>query len=69
MIKDIILLVVIFTPCLMAFSESDTLVPNFVGIVYMILLTIVFRSESGKRFVGKMFDKLLTEKDDKFINE
>lgn len=65
----IILLIVIFTPCLMAFSESDTLVPNFVGVVYMILLTIIFRSESGKRFASKMFDKLLAEKDDKFVNE
>lgn len=64
----IILLVFIFAPCLMAFSESDTLVPNFVGIVYMILLTIIFRSESGKRFARKMFNKYLEDKSDKFVN-
>lgn len=63
----IILLVVIFTPCLMAFSESDTLVPNFVGITYMIILTFVFRSESGKRFARKMFNKYLEDKSDKFV--
>lgn len=65
----IILLIVIFAPCLMAFSEGETLIPNFIGITYMIILTFVFRSESGKRFARKMFDKYLEDKSDKFVNE
>ena len=64
MIKDIIIAVVLLLPCLLVFNESYTIIPNLVGLAYMLLLVILSKTKVGKAFskrIERINDKLLKD--------
>ena len=64
MIRDIIIAAVLLFPCLLVFNESYTIIPNLVGLVYMLLLVILSKNKKGKAFserIEKINDKLLND--------
>lgn len=69
MIKSVILLTIILLPCLAAFNESDTFVPNILGIAYMFLLAYLSRTKRGKKFCRKVYRDLVRTNDDIFAKE
>lgn len=72
MIKNVILLTLILLPCLMAFNGSENIIPNVIGVVYMLFLVLVYKTKQGKNFFEKMAndverlnDKIFKFKEDK----
>lgn len=61
--KTIIITTLIYLPCLAAFSEGETLIPNFFGIAYMIGLHFASKTERGKKFLRKLYRETYTESD------
>lgn len=57
MIKNVILLTVILMPCLLAFNGSENVVPNIIGVIYMLLLVSVYKTKNGRKF----FDRLASD--------
>lgn len=58
--KTIIIATLICLPCLAAFSESETFVPNILGLAYMFLLTVLCKTERGKKFLRKLYRETYT---------
>lgn len=69
MIKIIILLTVILMPCLLAFSESNSVLPNIIGLAYMFLLAYLSSTMRGKKFCRKVYRNLARTNDDIFAKE
>ena len=44
-----IVTMVILTPCLLIFNESNTILPNLIGFAYIGILLIVFRGKVAKK--------------------
>lgn len=40
---------IVLAPCLLVFSESNTILPNLIGFAYMGILLIVFRRKVAKK--------------------
>ena len=54
MIKNVFLLTVILMPCLLAFNGSENVIPNVIGVVYMLFLVLVYKTKQGKAFFEKL---------------
>lgn len=55
--KDVLYMIafaVILSPCLLILNESDTFVPNFIGLAYLILLVLVSKTRLGIRFLDRI---------------
>lgn len=56
--KDLFIAAILIFPCLLVFNESYTIIPNLIGLSYIVMLVILSNTEKGKEFV-KRIDKLL----------
>ena len=61
--KTIIIATLICLPCLAAFSESETLLPNIFGLAYMFGLTLLCKTNKGKKFLRKLYRETYTGSD------
>ena len=61
--KTLILATILLLPCLAAFSESETLIPNFFGLAYMFALTVLCKTNKGKKFLRKLYRETYTGSD------
>ena len=61
--KTIIITTLICLPCLAAFGESETLIPNFFGLAYMFGLTLLCKTNKGKKFLRKLYRETYTGSD------
>lgn len=52
--KTLLIAILLFLPCLLVLNESDTVVPNIIGMVYIVLLSCKAQTEKGKGFVRKL---------------
>ena len=69
MIKSIILLTVILMPCLLAFSESNSVWPNIIGLCYMFILALLSRTKKGEQFCRKLYKNLTKVNNEIFVND
>lgn len=56
MIKNVILLILIILPCLLAFNGSENVIVNVIGVLYMLALVLVYKTESGRKFFERLAD-------------
>ena len=61
--KTIIIATLICLPCLAAFGESDTFWPNIFGLAYMFGLTLLCKTNKGKKFLRKLYRETYTGSD------
>ena len=61
--KTIIIAALICLPCLAAFGESDTFWPNIFGLAYMFGLTLLCKTNKGKKFLRKLYRETYTGSD------
>ena len=61
--KTIIITTLICLPCLAAFGESDTFWPNIFGMAYMFGLTLLCKTNKGKKFLRKLYRETYTGSD------
>ena len=61
--KTLILSTILFLPCLAAFSESESLMPNIFGLAYMFGLTLLCKTNKGKKFLRKLYRETYTGSD------
>lgn len=52
--KMMIITTVIFIPCLLLVNESDTILPNILGLCYFGLLFLLRKTALGEKFVSKL---------------
>lgn len=50
---EIILLTIIIAPCILIVNESDTFLPNILGMVYICLLILFGKTRTGYKFFQK----------------
>jgi hypothetical protein len=55
----IVLLTIIFAPCLMIVNESEVFWPNIVGSIYALLLILFVRTRNGGRIMKAITKVLL----------
>lgn len=55
----IVLLTIIFAPCLLIVNESEVFWPNVIGCVYMLLLVLFVRTSNGGRIMRAITKPLL----------
>lgn len=55
----IVLMIVIYAPCMMVVNESEHVWPNIVGCIYMLLLVLVVRTRNGGRIMRAIAKTLL----------
>ena len=53
--KTIIISTLICLPCLAAFSEGESFLPNLFGLCYMFVLTLLCKTNKGKKFLRKLY--------------
>ena len=51
--------VVIFAPCLAVLNESDSFVPNIIGLIYIAFLVMCFRTKYGRRYLARLYRTIL----------
>ena len=51
--------VVIFAPCLAVLNESDSFVPNIIGLIYIAFLVMCFRTKYGRRYLTRLYRIIL----------
>lgn len=61
--KSILIATIVLLPCLAAFSESETLIPNFFGLAYMFGLYFASKTNKGKKFLRKLYRETYTGSD------
>ena len=61
--KTIIITTLICLPCFAAFGESDTFWPNIFGMAYMFGLTLLCKTNKGKKFLRKLYRETYTGSD------
>lgn len=66
--KSVLLATVILLPCLLAFSESGSIIPNIVGILYIALLSFLSRTKRGCSVAKRIYKDLIKTNDDIFKN-
>lgn len=52
--KMMIITTVIFLPCLLLVNESETILPNILGLCYLGLLFLLRKTALGSKFVSKL---------------
>ena len=60
--KQILILaaaIVIFTPCLAVFNESDSFIPNIIGFIYIAFLAMCSRTKYGRRCLTRLYRIIL----------
>lgn len=61
--KMIIITTLICLPCLAAFSEGESFLPNIFGLCYMFGLTLLCKTNKGKKFLRKLYRETYTGSD------
>ena len=61
--KTIIIATLICLPCLAAFSEGESFLPNLFGLAYMFGLTLLCKTGKGKKFLRKLYRETYTGSD------
>ena len=61
--KTIIITTLICLPCLAAFSEGESFLPNIFGLAYMFGLTLLCKTNKGKKFLRKLYRETYTGSD------
>ena len=61
--KSIIIATIVLLPCLSAFGESNTFLPNIFGLAYMFGLTLLCKTNKGKKFLRKLYRETYTGSD------
>lgn len=56
MIKNVILLILIILPCLLAFNGSENVIVNVIGVLYMLMLVLVYKTKIGRKFFERLAD-------------
>ena len=51
--------IVIFAPCLAVLNESDSFVPNIIGLIYIAFLAMCFRTKYGRRYLTRLYRTIL----------
>lgn len=54
-VVTIIIGTLVLTPCLAIFNESDTLIPNFFGFLYVGILVIASKTKVGKMALYRLY--------------
>ena len=60
--KQILILaaaIVIFAPCLAVFNESDSFIPNIIGLIYIAFLVMCFRTKYGRKYLTRLYRTIL----------
>lgn len=52
--KTIIIAIILSLPCLLVLNESNTFVPNIIGIIYIFVLYFASKTKIGNRFCKKL---------------
>lgn len=58
--KTIIIATLICLPCLAVLNESESVLPNLFGLVYVLILFALSRTNAGKKFCERLYHE--TEK-------
>lgn len=53
--KTILFATILFLPCLLVLNESETFIPNLIGIGYICTLAKLATTNIGKRFIKKLY--------------
>ena len=61
--KTIIIATLICLPCLASFSEGESFLPNIFGLCYMFALTVLCKTNKGKKFLRKLYRETYTGSD------
>ena len=61
--KTILTATILFVPCLAAFSEGETFLPNIFGLAYMFGLYLASKTGKGKKFLRKLYRETYTGSD------
>ena len=61
--KTIIITTLICLPCLAAFSEGESFLPNIFGLAYMFGLTLLCKTNKGKKLLRKLYRETYTGSD------
>ena len=62
--KNLLLSAILFLPCLLVLNESETVIPNIIGLLYIVLTAYNLQTESGKKFAKSLKEEMncLTDK-------
>lgn len=52
--KTLIITTLILLPCILLVNESETVIPNIIGLCYVCLLYLSSRTKFGKLFISKL---------------
>lgn len=58
--KTLILSTILLLPCLAVLNESESVLPNVLGIAYILILFALSRTNAGKKFCNRLYNE--TEK-------
>lgn len=61
--KTIIIATLICLPCLAVLNESESVLPNILGLCYMFALTLLCKTNKGKKFLRKLYRETYTGSD------
>ena len=61
--KTIIITTLICLPCLAVLNESESVLPNLFGLAYMFGLTLLCKTNKGKKFLRKLYRETYTGSD------
>lgn len=53
-----VMVIVVLLPCILVVNESDTFVPNIIGLAYIISLMLIARTDFGQKVINKI-DKII----------
>nr|DAW10734.1 MAG TPA: hypothetical protein [Caudoviricetes sp.] len=62
--KNLLLSAILFLPCLLVLNESETVIPNIIGLLYIVLTAYNLQTESGEKFAKSLKEEMncLTDK-------
>lgn len=49
---------IVLVPCVMAFNEGESFIPNIAGLAYMAALYAISMTRYGKRFIRGLYKEL-----------
>lgn len=53
-----VMVIVMLLPCILVVNESDTFVPNIIGLAYIISLMLIAKTDFGQKMIDKI-DKII----------
>lgn len=53
--KTILTSTILFLPCFLMLNESETIMPNLIGVAYVVSLYLVGQTKPGKLFLKKLY--------------